>query len=193
MEATRKALKKELEGYDVDIDELTAYTIYPKVFLDYMGRRRTYGPVWSLPTPVFFWGMNIGEEISVEIDPGKTLEIRLVAIGNTREDGDVKVFFELNGQPRSIMVPDRSVQNLTTRRKKKEAGNKNQIGAPMPGSIATIAVSEGDEIKPGDLVLTIEAMKMETSIHADVGGTVKAIHVGLGDQIDAKDLLVEIS
>ena len=192
MKATQKALKKELEGYDVDIDELTAYTIYPKVFLDYMGRRRTYGPVWSLPTPVFFWGMEVGEEISVEIDSGKTLEVRLVAIGNTREDGEVKVFFELNGQPRSIMVPDRSVQNLTKKRQKKEPGNKNQIGAPMPGSIATVAVSEGEDIKAGDLVLTIEAMKMETAIHADVSGTVKAVHVSVGDQIDAKDLLVEI-
>ena len=192
MKATQKALKKELEGYDVDIDELTAYTIYPKVFLDYMGRRRTYGPVWSLPTPVFFWGMEVGEEISVEIDSGKTLEVRLVAIGSTREDGEVKVFFELNGQPRSIMVPDRSVQNLTKKRQKKEPGNKNQIGAPMPGSIATVAVSEGEDIKAGDLVLTIEAMKMETAIHADVSGTVKAVHVSVGDQIDAKDLLVEI-
>jgi len=142
---------------------------------------------------VFFWGMNIGEEISVEIDPGKTLEIRLVAISNTREDGDVKVFFELNGQPRSIMVPDRSVQGLAQKRKKKEAGNKNQIGAPMPGSISTIAVSEGDEVKAGDMVLTIEAMKMETAIHAEATGTIKAIHVAPGDQIDAKDLLAEIA
>jgi pyruvate carboxylase len=193
MEATRRFLKKELLGYDVDEDELTAYTIYPKVFLDYMGRRRTYGPVWSLPTPVFFWGMNVGEEISVEIDPGKVLEIRLVAIGSTREDGDVKVFFELNGQPRSIIVPDRSVQSLKTRRQKKEAGNKNQIGAPMPGAVATIAIAEGDDVRPGDLILTIEAMKMETAIHAEIGGKVKALHVQPGDQIDAKDLLVEIS
>jgi len=193
MDAVKIFLKKELQGYVVDDDELTAYTIYPKVFLDYMGRRRTYGPVWCLPTPVFFWGMEVGEQISVEIDPGKTLEIRLVAIGSIREDGDVKVFFELNGQPRSIMVPDRSVQNLVTKRKKKEAGNKKQIGAPMPGSVTTIAVSEDDEIKTGDLILTIEAMKMETAIHADIGGNIAAIHVNPGDQIDAKDLLVEIS
>ena len=158
-----------------------------------MGRRRTYGPVWSLPTPVFFWGMQVGEQISVEIDPGKTLEIRLVAIGNSREDGDVKVFFELNGQPRSIMVPDRSVQNLVTKRKKKEAGNKKQIGAPMPGSVATVAVSKGDEVNPGDLILTIEAMKMETAIHADIAGIVEAVYVTPGDQIDAKDLMVELS
>lgn len=192
MEAIKAELKKELEGYAVNDDELTAYTIYPKVFLDYMGRRRTYGPVWSLPTPVFFWGMEVGEQISVEIDPGKTLEIRLVAIGNSREDGDVKVFFELNGQPRSIMVPDRSVQNLVTKRKKKEAGNKKQIGAPMPGSVATVAVSKGDEVNLGDLILTIEAMKMETAIHADIAGIVEAVYVTPGDQIDAKDLMVEL-
>ena len=192
MEAIKAELKKELEGYVVNDDELTAYTIYPKVFLDYMGRRRTYGPVWSLPTPVFFWGMEVGEQISVEIDPGKTLEIRLVAIGNSREDGDVKVFFELNGQPRSIMVPDRSVQNLVTKRKKKEAGNKKQIGAPMPGSVATVAVSKGDEVNLGDLILTIEAMKMETAIHADIAGIVEAVYVTPGDQIDAKDLMVEL-
>ena len=193
MKAVKASLKKELEGYDVSDEELAAYTIYPKVFLDYMGRRRTYGPVWSLPTPVFFWGMKIGEEISVEIDAGKTLEIRLVAISNVREDGDVKVFFELNGQPRSIMVPDRSVQDLVAKRKKKEAGNKKQIGAPMPGSVATISVSEGENVNPGDLLLTIEAMKMETAIHADIGGKVVSIHVRPGDQIDAKDLLVELT
>jgi len=190
---TRKALVKELEGYPVTDNDLCAYTIYPKVFLDYMGRRRTYGPVWSLPTPVFFYGMEIGEEISVEIDPGKTLEVRLVAIGNTREDGDVKVFFELNGQPRSIMVPDRSVQNLTAKRRKKEPGNPNQVGAPMPGVVATVSVAEGDEVKAGDLLLTIEAMKMETAIHAKTGGTATSVLVAPGDQIDAKDLLIEVS
>ncbi len=189
---TRNDLTAELNGYAVSDEDLSAHTIYPKVFLDYMGRRRTYGPVWSLPTPVFFWGMNIGEEISVEIDPGKTLEIRLVAIGSVREDGNVKVFFELNGQPRTIIVPDRSVQNLAPKRRKKEAGNKQQIGAPMPGSISTIAVQEGDEVKAGDVLLTIEAMKMETAIHAETGGVIKAVLVAPGDQIDAKDLLVEI-
>ena len=193
MEATRQHLTKELEGYAVTDEDLNAYLIYPKVFLDYMGRRKTYGPVWSLPTPVFFWGMETGEEISVEIDPGKTLEIRLVAVGSVREDGNVKVFFELNGQPRTIIVPDRSVQNLVAKRQKKEAGNKNQVGAPMPGSISTIAISEGDEISAGDLVLTIEAMKMETAIHAEASGIVGKIHIAPGDQIDAKDLLVEIN
>ena len=91
------------------------------------------------------------------------------------------------------MVPDRSVQDLVAKRKKKEAGNKKQIGAPMPGSVATISVSEGENVNPGDLLLTIEAMKMETAIHADIGGKVVSIHVRPGDQIDAKDLLVELT
>lgn len=192
LEETRKTLTRELEGYEVTDEDLNAYLIYPKVFLDYMGRRRTYGPVWSLPTPVFFWGMETGEEISVEIDPGKTLEIRLAAVGNTRDDGHVKVFFELNGQPRSILVPDRSVQNLVAKRPKKDPANAGHVGAPMPGNISTVAIAVGDMVKAGDLLLTIEAMKMETAIHAEIGGAVKALHVAPGDQVDAKDLLVEI-
>ncbi len=192
MDEARKTLTKELKGFAVSDEDLSAYLIYPKVFLDYMGRRRIYGPVRALPTPVFFWGMETGEEISVEIDPGKILEIRLVDIGKVGEDGNVKVFFELNGQPRTIIVPDRAVQNLVAKRRKKEAGNKNQVGAPMPGSISTIAIAKGDKVSVGDVLLSIEAMKMQTAIHAEANGVIKAVHVDVGAQVEAKDLLAEI-
>ena len=132
-----------------------------------------------------------GEEISAEIDPGKTLEIRLQAVGETNEDGDAKVFFELNGQPRVIRVANRKVAATTAKRPKAELGNAKHIGAPMPGLIATIAVAAGQAVKEGDLLMTIEAMKMETGIHADADGMVKAVHVTAGAQVDAKDLLVE--
>ncbi len=190
---TRKALVQELDGYPVDEDDLSAYLIYPKVFLDYMGRRRKYGPVWALPTPVFFHGMHIGEEISVEIDPGKTLEIRLLAVSDTQEDGMVKVFFELNGQPRSILVRDRAIQSLTPKRRKAQEGQADQVGAPMPGAIASIVVKAGDQVTAGDVLLSIEAMKMETAIHAQTDGVIAAVLVAPGDQVDAKDLLVEIT
>ncbi|HBQ37324.1 MAG TPA: pyruvate carboxylase, partial [Rhodobacteraceae bacterium] len=192
LEATRTALSKELEGFKVDDEDLNGYLMYPKVFLDYMGRHRQYGPVRALPTQTFFYGMESGEEITAEIDPGKTLEIRLQAVGETNEDGDVKVFFELNGQPRSIMVPNRLIKSQTAQRPKAEEGNANHIGAPMPGVVATIAVSAGQEIHEGDLLLTIEAMKMETGIHAERDAVVKAVHVHAGGQIDAKDLMIEL-
>ena len=191
LEEVRADLSKELEGFKVDDEDLNGYLMYPKVFLDYMGRHRTYGPVRALPTRTFFYGMEPGEEITAEIDPGKTLEILLQAIGETDENGEVKVFFELNGQPRTIRVPNRLVKSATTARPKAEADNPNHIGAPMPGVVASVAVSAGQDVKEGDLLLTIEAMKMETGIHAERDAKVKAVHASAGGQIDAKDLLVE--
>jgi pyruvate carboxylase len=191
LESVRADLEKTLDGRRVDDEDLNGYLMYPKVFLDYMGRHRAYGPVRTLPTKTFFYGMEPGEEIAVEIDPGKTLEIRLQTVGETHEDGDVRVFFELNGQPRTIRVPNRKAQATASRRPKAEAGNPAHIGAPMPGVVASIAVQPGKPVKAGDLLLTIEAMKMETGIHAERDGMVKAVHVTAGAQIDAKDLLVE--
>ncbi|TNJ40142.1 pyruvate carboxylase [Phaeobacter sp. B1627] len=192
LELTRRELSKELEGFTVDDEDLNGYLMYPKVFLDYMGRHRQYGPVRSLPTQTFFYGMEPGDEITAEIGPGKTLEIRLQAIGETDENGEVKVFFELNGQPRVIRVPNRLVKSTTAQRPKAEAGNTSHVGAPMPGVVASIGVQPGQQVKEGDLLLTIEAMKMETGLHAERDAVVKAVHVQPGGQIDAKDLLVEL-
>jgi len=192
LEATRKELVDLLEGKQVDDEDLNGYLMYPKVFLDYMGRHRIYGPVRTLPTRTFFYGMQPGEEISAEIDPGKILEIRLQTVGETGEDGEVKVFFELNGQPRVIRVPDRKAKASTAARPKAEQGNANHVGAPMPGVVASVTASVGQKVKKGDMLLTIEAMKMETGIHAEHDATVKAVHVQPGGQIDAKDLLIEL-
>jgi pyruvate carboxylase len=192
IEETRAKVIKELEGKAIDDEDLNGYLMYPKVFLDYMGRHRIYGPVRVLPTRTFFYGMEQGEEITAEIDPGKTLEIRLIAVGETQDDGEVRVFFELNGQPRTIRVPDRKAKATTAARPKAEVGNPNHIGAPMPGVVASIAVSAGSKIKEGDLLLTIEAMKMETGLHAERDAVVKAVHVSPAAQIDAKDLLIEL-
>ena len=131
---------------DIDDEDLNGYLMYPKVFLDYMGRHRTYGPVRTLPTKTFFYGMEPGEEISAEIDPGKTLEIRMQAIGDTNDDGEAKVFFELNGQPRVIRVPNRwsRPQPPTPQGR---TGNANHIGAPMPGVVASVGVQAGQRSK----------------------------------------------
>lgn len=103
-----------------------------------------------------------------------------------------KVFFELNGQPRTIRVVDRSATTKTLTRAKAEEGNSDHISAPMPGVVASVVVTHGKKVREGDLLLTVEAMKMETAIHADRDATVRAVHVSTGSQIDAKDLLVEL-
>ncbi|MCX7566353.1 pyruvate carboxylase [Sulfitobacter sp. F26169L] len=192
LEAVRKELSAQLDGAQIDDEDLAGYLMYPKVYTEYMARHAIYGPVRTLPTPTFFYGMEPSDEIAAEIDPGKTLEIRLQAIGDTNEDGEVKVFFELNGQPRVIRVPNRLVKATTQQRPKAEAGNTNHIGAPMPGVVASVGAVVGQSVKEGDLLLTIEAMKMETGLHAERDAVVKAVHVSAGGQIDAKDLLVEL-
>jgi pyruvate carboxylase len=191
LEAERKALQDQ---YDMEIDDedLMGYMMYPKVYTDYQSRHDIYGPVRTLPTNTFFYGMEPGQEISVEIDPGKTLEIRMQARAATNEDGEAKVFFELNGQPRVIRVPDRKIASDVVRMPKVEVGNPNHVGAPMPGVVATVAAVAGAKVKEGDLLLTIEAMKMETGLHAERDAVIKAVHVRAGGQIDAKDLLVEL-
>ncbi len=192
LEATRAKLSAELNGRAIDDEDLNGYLMYPKVFLDYMGRHRNYGPVRVLPTKTFFYGMEPAEEIAVEIGSGKTLEIRFLTLGEVDDAGDVKAFFELNGQPRSIRVPNRAMKAKTAAKPKAQDGNPTHIGAPMPGSIAGVAVKAGQTVKAGDLLLTIEAMKMETGLHADREAVVKAVHVAQGSQIDAKDLLIEL-
>ena len=190
--ALEAELREQVGGGQIDNEDLCGYLMYPKVFLEYRKRNRDYGPVRTLPTPVFFYGMEPGDEISVEIDPGKTLEIRLQAVGETNEDGDARVFFEINGQPRTIRVPDRKVKASAPKRPKADPSDAGHVAAPMPGVIAGITVQADQKVKAGDLLMTIEAMKMETGLYAEKSGTVIALHVHPGAQVDAKDLLAEI-
>ena len=190
--ATKEWLTSELEGYPATDQDVVSYLLYPKVFLDYMGRRRLYGPVSTLPTPVFFYGMKAGDQVSVDIEKGKTLHIVMSAIGEVTEEGERRVFFELNGQPRSIRVPDRHAVGTIERPPKADPDNPLHVAAPMPGMVASVVVAVDQPVKAGDLLLTIEAMKMETAIHAPRDGAIARLLTPAGTQIDAKDLLVEL-
>lgn len=180
-------------GRAVTESELSSYLMYPKVFTEFCAANGKYGPVSSLPTTAFFYGMRVGDEISVAIDKGKTLIIRLQALGETDEEGQVRVFFELNGQPRVIRVPNRSVVASRPARPKADATNEKHVAAPMPGAVSAVAVKRGQEIKAGDILVTIEAMKMETTIPAVKAGVVSELLVKVGDHIEAKDLLLIMS
>lgn len=192
-EADLTSVRAEAEkrcGRHLDEAELAAYLMYPKVFTDFAAAERKYGPVSVLPTPVFFYGMAVGDEITISLEKGKTLVVRLQAIGDTDEEGQVRVFFELNGQPRIARVPNRAAVAKLPARRKAEDGNDAHVAAPMPGSVSTISVRPGQPVKAGDVLLTIEAMKMETALHAPRDGTVKEVLVHAASPIDAKDLLV---
>ncbi|MEM5583482.1 pyruvate carboxylase [Roseibium sp. AS2] len=190
LEAERKAAA-EKTGHEVSDTELASYLMYPKVFTDFDKAQQQYGPTSVLPTPVYFYGLEAGDEIFVELEPGKTLVVRCQAIGETDEKGEKKVFFELNGQPRIVKVPDRAHgASGAASMRKAEDGNAAHVGAPMPGVISTVAIAAGQEVTAGDVLVSIEAMKMETALHAERDGKVKEVLVSPGAQIDAKDLLV---
>jgi pyruvate carboxylase len=167
--------------------------MYPKVFTEYAADRRRFSDVAILPTPVFFYGMEPGQEISIELERGKTLIVHYVTRSEPHEDGTRTVFFELNGQPRSVRVTDRSQTPKRPPQRKIDPGNPRHIGAPMPGTVATVSVAVGHKIKRGDVVVTIEAMKMEAAVRAEVDGEVAEVLVQPAAQIDAKDLLVVLS
>ncbi|NND90326.1 MAG: pyruvate carboxylase [Granulosicoccus sp.] len=192
MNAIRKLLTEDLQREPSE-NELASYNMYPKVFTDFSKIQSLYGPTSVLPTPVYFYGLAVGDEIFVEIEKGKTLVIRCLAFGDVNDKGMVRVFFELNGQPRSIAVPDRLHGAAGVQaRPKAVPGDHSQVGAPMPGVVSTINVSAGQAVETGDILLSIEAMKMETAIYSELDGVVEEMLVKAGDQIDAKDLLVRL-
>ena len=176
-------------GRIVSEQEFASYLMYPKVFAGFADAERRYGPVAALPTLTYFYGMQPGDEISVAIERGKTLVIRLTAIGETEEDGSARLFFELNGQTRIITIADRRAGAVRISRKLADPTNETHIAAPMPGLVAAVAVSNGQQVKAGDLVITLEAMKMETAITASRDGMIAELAVHAGQTIDAKDLL----
>ena len=186
---TREELQAKMPRAITDY-EFASWLMYPKVFTDYMADRVHFGDTSVLPTRAFFYGLETGEEITVDLEKGKHLIIRYVATSDAHDDGTRTVFFELNGQPRSVKVPDRGKVATRPPRRKAEADHPDEIGAPMPGTIATVNVIAGHKATRGEVLVTIEAMKMETSVRAERDGVVKEVVARPGQQVDAKDLLV---
>ena len=188
--AARAEAERKLHRHITD-DELASYLMYPRVFLDYAEHRRQYSDLSALPTPAFFYGPEVGEELAVHIERGKTLVIRHLAVGDANEEGQRTVFFELNGQPRTVRVQDKSLAAAAApTHRKAEEGNAGHVAAPMPGLVVSLSVAKGDAVEPGDRLLTIEAMKMETAVYAETAGKVKEIVAPAGTRVDAHDLLM---
>ncbi|WP_321531167.1 pyruvate carboxylase [uncultured Desulfuromonas sp.] len=189
------AKKEELEkkvGHPVLDRDVSSAVLYPGVFEEFDRHRQDYSDTSVLPTPVYFYGLDVGDEVSIEIQPGKTLIVTLTAISKVHEDGTRNIYFELNGEPRQIKVKDLSAETDESEHVKAEKGNDREIGAPMPGKIFKLNVGVGDEVKEGDTLIVTEAMKMETNIKAKIDGVVKEVLYKEGDQVQQDDLLVVI-
>jgi pyruvate carboxylase len=173
--------------------EIVSHFLYPKVFDEFSAHQHKYSDTSILPTPAYFFGLEPGEEIAVDIEPGKTLIVKFLTAGDPHEDGTRTVFFELNGQPREVTVADHSLDETSSRRHKADPANPNQVGASMPGMVVTIAVRPGDQVVKGQKLLMIEAMKMQTTLAAERDGRVSDVHVQPGTQVEAGDLLVSFA
>ncbi|MEZ5500517.1 MAG: pyruvate carboxylase [Steroidobacteraceae bacterium] len=189
LEAARREIEGKI-GRAVTENQLASYLVYPKVFIDYAADRAAYGDIGMLPTPVFFYGMEPGQEVSIDIERGKTLIVRYIAVSEAHADGTRTVFFELNGQPRSVRVEDRSQVAVTPARPKAEADNPLHVAAPMPGRVVSVNARVGQKCGRGEVLLTLEAMKMETAIRADGDCVIAKVLVSPGAQVDAKDLML---
>jgi pyruvate carboxylase len=188
---TQKATAEvtSIVGREATSREVSSWLLYSRVFQEFAEHRATYGDVAVLPTPAFLEGPKQGEELFVDIEPGKTLVIRLLTVGEPHADGTRTVFFELNGQPRSVSVIDRTLESSVQQRPKADVGNPRDIGAPMPGLIVTVAVKSGDTVKKGDKILSLEAMKMETTVYAEQNGTLCEVLVSPGTPVEAGELV----
>ena len=190
-EETAQDVEKRI-GRRPEHDEVLSYLMYPDVFVKFARAQQAWDDVEVLPSPQFFFGMQKGDEITVDIEPGKRLVIKFLTLGEPHPDGRRTVFFELNGQPREVTVRDHSLKRTAAERLKAEPNNPGQVGAPLPGMITTVAVELNDSVEKGDRLLVIEAMKMQSTVYAPVGGKVTEIHAQAGQQVEAKDLLVVI-
>ncbi len=191
LDEEKAKLEKKYEEKISD-QHLASYLMYPKVFEDFMNHRQNFSDTSILPTELFFYGPIPDKEYSLQIDKGKNLIVRYLAKGDPSANGSNSVFFELNGQPRTIDIINNEFSKNVFINSKAEEGNKNHVGSPLPGQVSKIFVSEGEKILKGDRVLVIEAMKMETTISAEKSGTIKKIHLKSGDNVETKDLLIEI-
>ncbi len=189
--AFRKTFEKEM-GRDIDITDFLSYKLYPKVFVDAYNNHKKYGNLVDLPTKNFFYGMERGEEIIVNIDQGKSLLIRLDSVGRPNEDGMVKVYFKVNGQTRNVLVKDASIKVDKIEHVKADKENSNEIGAPLQGMLSAVLVKKGEKIKRNQPLFIIEAMKMETTITAIEDAIVKKLVLKKGVMVNADDLVVEL-
>jgi pyruvate carboxylase len=191
LEAERKSAEDKV-GRAISECELASYLMYPEVFVDFAKVQADYDDLSVLPTSIFFYGMQLQDEFAIEIEKGKTLLVSYSAVSEPDDEGMITVYFELNGQPRPTRVPDRSRAPRKAARPKAEPGNSAHLASPMPGLVVTIAVKKGDVVAKGDVVVHLEAMKMQTAVLSERSGVVQQVAVSVGSQVDAKDLLMVI-
>jgi pyruvate carboxylase len=190
-----KAFQKEFSSSmdrKLEMTDFLSYKLYPKVFKDALANHVKYGNVFNLPTKNFFYGMQPGEEIVVELDRGKTLLITFVSFGEIDDDGFRTVFFKVNGQTRTVLIRDESIKVEKVQHQKIDKNNEKHIGAPLQGSLTEILVKKGDKVAKNQALFVIEAMKMETTVTANASGKVEEVLLQPGVMVFADDMIIRL-
>ncbi len=191
-EVEREKLEEKV-GHKIDDKALISYILYPHVYPELDQHRQLYSDTSVIPTPIFFYGLEPGQETSLDIEAGKTLIIKLNAIGKVQADGTRQVYFELNGNARSVTVRDLSATTDGKEREKAEKGNAKHLGAPMPGKVLKVNVKAGDTVKAGDVLMVTEAMKMETNIKAKEDSVIAEVKFKEAEKVEKEDLLIVLA
>lgn len=191
-DAIKEHIKNDLGIENPTQRQALSYALYPKVFDDYVNHVKDFNDVSELESDVFFYGLNIGQECEVEIEEGKNLTIRLVDIGEPKEDGMRTLTFELNGMLRDVDIKDNNYTGLIKSVEKADMNDPYQIGASIPGKVVKLLVKKGDEVEVNQPLIVIEAMKMETNIVAKSAGVINDIKVAVNDMVVDKQLLIQL-
>ena len=192
-------LEGEFKAFQEKFGEQTSYTdflshqLYPKVYEAYHKHYEQYGNVSKIPTRLFFYGMQPGEEAIIDIARGKSIVIKYQSLGPVDEDGMRTVFFKLNGQTRNIEVRDKSVKVERVQHQKVDKANPKHIGAPLQGLLSKVLVEKEQTVKKNTPLFVIEAMKMETTITASEDTQISAIHLPEGSLVNTDDLVLTLS
>ncbi|KAI9884289.1 MAG: p21-activated protein kinase-interacting protein 1-like protein [Watsoniomyces obsoletus] len=188
-------IKKDLSERFGKVTEcdVASYAMYPKVFEDYRNFIAKYGDLSVLPTKYFLAKPEINEEFHVELEKGKVLILKMLAIGPLSEQtGQREVFYEMNGEVRQVAVDDKQAAVENQSRAKADPADTSQVGAPMSGVVVEVRVKEGVEVKKGDPIAVLSAMKMEMVISAPHSGAVGSLQVQEGDSVASQDLVCKI-
>ena len=185
-------LEQEVRKFrnDPERKDLISYAMYPKVYEDFCRHRKEYGYITRMGSHVFFNGMALGETNKINIEDGKTLVIKYLGLGDHNDDGTINVQFELNGMRREVAVRDPNASEKTRQVVQADESDPRQVGASIPGMVSKLHVQPGDTVEENQVLMTIEAMKMETAVTARTAGKVREIRVKEGQAVKAKELLM---
>ncbi len=190
-EEFKKKFKKGM-GRSLDITDFLSYKLYPKVFVAAYNNHLKYGNVMNIPTKNFFYGMEVGEEIMIDIEPGKRVLISLLQKSQPNEEGYVNVFFKINGQMRNVLIKDNTVTVDKKENEKADVNDEKQLGVPLQGLLSNILVKKGDKVKENQPLFIIEAMKMETTVTAPLSGVIGSVALEAGVLVDTNDLVIKL-